>query len=249
MAGHSKWANIQHRKGVQDARKGKVFTKFIREIAVAARSGGGDVAHNPRLRHAVDKALAQNMPKDNVERAIKRGTGELDGAHYDEVRYEGYGPGGAAILVTCTTDNRNRTVGEVRHAFTKYGGHLGSDGSVAYLFNKIGVLTFAPGIGEDRVMEVAVERGADDVVTHDDGSVEVLTASELFADVRAAMIRAGLTPEFADVTERAAVAVPLAGEDAERLLKLVEVLEDLDDVQHVYSNADLPEEVLEGHAG
>lgn len=248
MAGHSKWANIQHRKGVQDARKGKIFTKLIREITVSARAGGGDVAHNSRLRHAIDKALAQNMPKDNIERAIKRGTGELEGAHYEEIRYEGYGPGGVAILVVCTTDNRTRTVGEVRHAFTKYGGNLGTDGSVSYLFKKAGVLSFPPGIGEERVMEVAVERGADDVVTHSDGSIEVLTLPELFSDVHAAMVRAALTPEFADVTERAILEVPLEGEDAERMLKLVEVLEDLDDVQSVYTNADLPHELLERQA-
>lgn len=244
MAGHSKWANIQHRKGVQDARKGKIFTKLIREITVAARTGGGDPAHNPRLRHAIDKALAQNMTKDNIERAIRRGTGELAGAHYEEVRYEGYGPGGVAVLVECQTDNRNRTVGEVRHAFAKYGGNLGTDGSVAYLFKKFGVIRFAPGASEDAVMEAALESGADDVVTEADGTIEVLTAPDVLHKVRDGIERAGLKAAGGEFIERPATAVRVDGEVAERLLKLLELLEDLDDVQSVYTNAEFPNTVL-----
>ena len=245
MAGHSKWANIQHRKGVQDARRGKVFTKLIREITVAARTGGGDPTHNSRLRHAIDKALGQNMPKDNIERAVSRGTGELEGAHYEEVRYEGYGPGGVAVLVECTTDNRNRTVGEVRHAFTKHGGNLGTDGSVAYLFKRIGVLSFAPGTDEDRIVEAALDAGAEDIVTHADGMIEVLTAPEHLHRVLAAMVQTQLKPGLAETTERATTEMVLDGADAERLAKLVDALEDLDDVQHVYTNADFPNSVLE----
>jgi YebC/PmpR family DNA-binding regulatory protein len=250
MAGHSKWANIRFRKGVQDARRGKLFTKLIREITVAARSGGGgDPGHNPRLRTAIDKALDANMTKDTIERAIKRGTGELEGASYEEIRYEGYGPGGAALMVECTTDNRTRTVGEVRHALSKHGGNLGTDGSVAYLFKKLGVLTFAAGTSEDAVMEAALAAGADDVVSNDDGSIEVLTAPESYDAVLAAMAAADLKPEHAEVTQRASTSVTLAGEDAEKMLKLLDILEDLDDVQNVYSNADFPDEVLERHAG
>ncbi|BAU49868.1 hypothetical protein SVA_3321 [Sulfurifustis variabilis] len=249
MAGHSKWANIRIRKGAQDARRGKVFTKLIREITVAARTKGGDAAHNPRLRHAIDKALAANMSKDNIERAIKRGTGELEGASYEEVRYEGYGPGGVAVMVECTTDNRTRTVGEVRHAFTKHGGNLGQDGSVAYLFRRQGVISFPPGADENRIMELALDAGAEDVVTNDDGTLEVLTSPDGFPPVREAFDRAGLEPEVAEICERAALTVTLEGEDAERMLKLLEVLEDLDDVQSVYTNADFPESVLERQAG
>ncbi|MFL6711588.1 MAG: YebC/PmpR family DNA-binding transcriptional regulator [Sulfurifustis sp.] len=244
MAGHSKWANIQHRKGVQDARRGKVFTKLIREITIAARMGGGDPGHNPRLRNAIDKALGQNMPKDNIERAVKRGTGELEGASYEEVRYEGYGPGGVAILVDCQTDNRNRTVGEVRHAFSKYGGNLGTDGSVAYLFKKVGAIRFAPGTSEDKVMEAALDAGADDVVTDADGGIEVLAPPDGVASVREALERAGLKPIGAEVAERPAAGVPLEGEDAERVLKLLETLEDLDDVQNVYTNAEFSDATL-----
>jgi YebC/PmpR family DNA-binding regulatory protein len=245
MAGHSKWANIRARKGVQDAKRGKVFTKLIREITVAARmGGGGDPAHNPRLRAAIDKALAANMTKDTVERAVKRGTGELEGVHYEEARYEGYGPGGVAVMVECATDNRTRTVGEVRHVFAKHGGNLGTDGSVSYLFKKTGVVTFAPGSPEDPVMTAALEAGADDVVTDSDGTVEVLTAPEAFAAVRQAMERAGLKYEHAEIQQRAATAVGLTGEKALQTLKLLEALEDLDDVQHVYSNADFPDELL-----
>jgi YebC/PmpR family DNA-binding regulatory protein len=249
MAGHSKWANIQYRKGVQDAKRGKIFTKLIREITVAARAGGGDPAHNPRLRHAIDKALGHNMPKDNIERAIKRGTGELDGANYEEIRYEGYGPGGVAVMVDCTTDNRTRTVGEVRHAFAKHGGNLGTDGSVAYLFKRVGTIHLAPGASEDQVMEAVLEAGAEDVIAAADGSIEVVTTPEALAAVRDALARAGLTPELTETVERAATAVAVAGEDAERVFKLIEVLEDLDDVQNVYTNADFADEFLVKHAG
>jgi YebC/PmpR family DNA-binding regulatory protein len=249
MAGHSKWANIRARKGVQDARRGKLFTKSIREITVAARTGGGDPAHNPRLRVAIDKALDVNMTRDTIERAIQRGTGELEGAHYEEVRYEGYGPGGVAVMVDCQTDNHTRTVGDVRHAFSKHGGHLGTDGSVVYLFKRLGVLHYAPGIQEDKVMEVALEAGAEDVLTGADGSIEVLTAPEQFAAVVAAMTRSGLKPEHAEVTQRAAIDVMLVGEDAVKVWKLIETLEELDDVQQVYSNAHFPDEVMPSHAG
>ena len=245
MAGHSKWANIRFRKGVQDAKRGKIFTKLIREITVAARSAGGDPATNPRLRHAIDKALAQNMPKDNIERAIKRGTGELEGATYEEVRYEGYAPGGVAVVVECTTDNRNRTVGDVRHAFSKFGGNLGTDGSVSYLFNKVGVLSYAPGANEDVLMERAIEVEASDVVRNDDGSIDVVTAPENFQTVLDAMQAAGLAPTAAEVVQRASTDVTLAGADAECVLTLLEALEDIDDVQNVYSNADFPDEVLQ----
>ena len=249
MAGHSKWANIRIRKGAQDTRRGKVFTKLIREITVAARTAGGDPGHNPRLRHAIDKALAQNMPKDNIDRAIKRGTGELEGANYEEVRYEGYGPGGVAILVECQTDNRNRTVGDVRHAFTKHGGNLGTDGSVAYLFKKLGVIGFDSGADEDAVMEAALEAGADDVVTNSDGTVEVLCAPDALSAARAGLEAAGLKPQSAEVTERPATAVAVEGEDAERVLKLLEALEDLDDVQHVHTNAEFSDSVLARQTG
>ncbi len=250
MAGHSKWANIKHRKGAQDARRGKLFTKIIREITIAARSGGGgDPKQNPRLRAAMDKALDANMTRDTIERAIKRGTGELEGAQYEEIRYEGYGPGGAAVMVECQTDNRTRTVGDVRHAFTKHGGNLGQDGSVAYLFNKIGVLSFVPGTSENKVMETALEAGADDVVTDDDGTVEVLTAPELLSKVADAMKAAGLKPEVAEIAQRPANFVSLTGDDAEKMLKLLEALEDLDDVQNVYTNADFPSEDRPRQAG
>lgn len=245
MAGHSKWANIRFRKGAQDAKRGKIFTKLIREITIAARSGGGDPAANPRLRLAIEKAKAQSMPKDNIERAIKRGTGELEGASYEEVRYEGYGPGGVAVMVDCLTDNRNRTVAEVRHAFSKYGGNLGADGSVAYLFSQVGQLGFPAGSDEERIMEAAIEAGASDVVTNEDGSIEVLTAPEDYEAVRDAMQAAGLEPETAEVTMRAATKVRIEGQQAESFLKLLDVLDELDDVQNVYSNADIPEELLE----
>ena len=242
MAGHSKWANIQHKKKAVDAKRGKVFTRINRELTVAAREGGGDPDSNPRLRLAIDKANAANMPKDNMERAIKKATGDLEGVSYEEVRYEGYAQGGVAVLVECMTDNRNRTVAEVRHAFTKYGGNLGTDGSVAYLFDKIGVLNFAPGTSEDQVMEVALEAGADDIETADDGSIEVLASPEAFTDVVGAMEAAGLAPENAEVTLRASTEVTLDVETGEKVLKFLDVLEDLDDTQNVYSNADIPEE-------
>mgnify|MGYP001574259092 CR=1 FL=1 len=245
MAGHSKWANIRRHKGAQDAKRGKIFTRLIREVTVAARIGGGDPVHNPRLRTAIDKALAQNMTKDNLERAIKRGSGELEGAQYEEIRYEGYAPGGVAVLVECATDNRTRTVGEVRHAFAKHGGNLGTDGSVAYLFKKIGVLSYAPGSNEDKIVEAALEAGADDVQTDDDGGIEVLTAPERFHAANDAMTKSGLMPQHAEIVQRAGVNVQLDGEDAEKVMKLLEVLEDLDDVQNVYTNADFPAELAQ----
>ncbi len=245
MAGHSKWANIQHRKGAQDAKRGKLFTKLIREITVAARMGDPDPAANPRLRMAVDKALSGNMTKDTIERAIKRGSGVQDGDNFEEVRYEGYGPGGVAVMVDCMTDNRNRTVAEVRHAFTKAGGNLGTDGSVAYQFNKAGILGYPVGSDEDQLMEAALEAGADDVVGNDDGSFDVLTQPDQFIDIRDAMRKAGLEPEQAEVTMRADNTTPLELADAEKMVRLLEVLEDLDDVQAVYSNADISDEIIE----
>ncbi|MGB5259231.1 MAG: YebC/PmpR family DNA-binding transcriptional regulator [Gammaproteobacteria bacterium] len=244
MAGHSKWANIQHRKGAQDAKRGKLFTKLIREITVAARMGDPDPAANPRLRMAVDKALSGNMTKDTIARAIKRGSGVQDGENFEEVRYEGYGPGGVAVMVDCLTDNRNRTVAEVRHAFTKAGGNLGTDGSVAYQFSKTGILTYPPGSDEDALMEAALEAGADDVVGNDDGSFDVLTQPDAFIDIRDAMKAAGLAPEQAEVTMRAANITPLELADAEKMVRMLERLEDLDDVQEVYSNADISAEIM-----
>ncbi len=241
MAGHSKWANIQHRKARVDAKRGKIFTRVNRELTVAAREGGGDPDSNPRLRLTIDKANAANMPKDNIERAIKKATGDLEGVSYEEIVYEGYAQGGVAVMVECMTDNRNRTVAEVRHAFTKHGGNLGTDGSVAYLFNKIGVLNFAPGTVEDDVMEVALDAGADDIVTADDGSIEVVTDPESYAAVVAAMEAAGLRPENAEITKRASIEVSLDVETGQKVLKFLDVLEDLDDTQEVYSNADIPE--------
>ncbi|MBP6693391.1 MAG: YebC/PmpR family DNA-binding transcriptional regulator [Xanthomonadales bacterium] len=243
MAGHSKWANIQHRKNAQDAKRGKIFTKVIREIGVAARSGGGDPNTNPRLRIAVDKGLAANMSKDIIERAIKKATGELEGVHYDEIRYEGYAPGGVAVIVDCLTDNRTRTVADVRHAFSKFGGNLGTDGSVAFLFRKLGVISFAPGASEDRVMEAALEAGAEDVVSYpEDGSIDVLTTPEAFPAVKDALAMAGLVADQAEVTMRAGNDVAVEGDTAQSVARLLEWLEDIDDVQDVYSNADLPVE-------
>ena len=242
MAGHSKWANIQHRKKAQDAKRGKLFTRLIREVTVAARQGGGDPDANPRLRLALDKANAGNVPKDTIERAIKKATGELEGVDYEEIRYEGYAPGGVAVMVECVTDNRNRTVSDVRHAFTKHGGTLGTDGSVAYLFEKMGVITFAPGVDEDAVMEVALEAGADDVVVDDDGSVEVLTSVDQFADVEQAMSLASLEAVESEITMRPSTTVDLNVEDGQKIVKFLDVLEDLDDTQQVYSNADIPAE-------
>jgi len=244
MAGHSKWANIQHRKGAQDKKRGKLFTKLIREITIAARMGGGDIAANPRLRLAVDKARAQSMPKDNIDRAIKRGSGDLDGDDYQEIRYEGYGPGGTAVMVDCMTDNRNRTVAEIRHAFTKYGGNLGADGSVGYLFNHVGLLLYPPGSDEDAIMAAAIDAGAEDVIVDEDHSAEVLTDPGEFENVRDAMIAAGLEPESAELTMRASTTAELDADTAASMVKLLEILEDLDDVQNVYSNADIPEDIL-----
>ena len=244
MAGHSKWANIQHRKGAQDKKRGKLFTKLIREITVAAKMGGSDLEANPRLRLAVDKAKAQSMPKDNIERAVKRGAGETGGDDYMEIRYEDYGPGGSAVMVDCLTDNRNRTVAEVRHAFTKFGGNLGADGSVNYLFNHVGQLMFPAGSSEDAVMEAAIDAGAEDVVADDDGSIEVLTSPADFEKVRDAMIAEGLDAEAAQVTMRASTSAELGVKEATSMMKLLDLLEDLDDVQEVYSNADISEDVL-----
>jgi YebC/PmpR family DNA-binding regulatory protein len=244
MAGHSKWANIKHRKAAQDAKRGKIFTKHIRELTVAAKMGGADPDANPRLRTAIDKALAVNMTKDTVERAIKRGAGAGEGENYDEVRYEGYGTNGVAIMVDCLTDNINRTVSEVRHAFTKAGGNLGTDGSVAYLFSKQGILSYPAGADEDAIMEAALEAGADDVTTNDDSSIDVLTTPEAFMDVKEAMIAAGHEPENAEITMQPSTTVDLNLEDAEKVLRLVDALEDLDDVQNVYSNADISEEIM-----
>lgn len=239
MAGHSKWANIQHRKKAQDAKRGKLFTKLIREITVAARMGGPETDNNPRLRAAVDAALGGNMTKDTIERAIKKGAGDQDGASLEEVRYEGYGTNGVAIVVDCMTDNRNRTVAEVRHAFNKYGGNLGTDGSVAYLFSQKGVISFGPDADEDQVTEAAIEGGAEDVVINDDGSIEVLTLPEEFSDVKASIESSGLTSDFAEVTMIASTQVNLDTENSEKLNKLLDALDDLDDVQKVYSNANL----------
>jgi len=244
MAGHSKWANIRFRKGAQDAKRGKLFTKLIREITVASRVGGGDPASNPRLRSAIEKAKSQSMPKDNIDRAIKRGTGEDDGAVYDEVRYEGYGPGGVAVMIDGLTDNRNRTVAEVRHAFSKYGGNLGADGAVAYLFTHTGLLSFPIGSDENQIIEVAIEAGALDVITNDDGSIDVLSAPNEFGDVKDAMESAGFAPEQAEITMRASTSADLGLSQAETLLKLLDALDELDDVQQVYSNAEIPPELL-----
>lgn len=244
MAGHSKWANIQHRKKAQDAKRGKLFTRLIREITVAAK-GGSDLSANPSLRTAVDKAKAQSVPKDAIDRAIKRGAGELAGSNYEEIRYEGYGPGGVAIIVDCLTDNRNRTVGDVRHAFTKNGGNLGQDGSVAFMFSSLGVLTYAPGSDEDGIMEAALEAGAEDVVTEADGLIEVTTAPEAYIRVKEAMIEAGFEPEESELTMRAATNSELNLEDGEKVMRLIDMLEELDDVQEVFSNADFPEELMQ----
>jgi YebC/PmpR family DNA-binding regulatory protein len=245
MAGHSKWANIQHRKKAVDAKRGKIFTRVNRELTVAAREGGSDPDANPRLRLAIQKANAVNMPKDTIERTIKKATGELEGVTYEEIVYEGYAQGGVAVMIETLTDNRNRTVAEVRHAFSKHGGNLGTDGSVAYLFSKIGVLNFEPGTSEDAVMEVALEAGADDVVTADDGSIEVITSPEAHGDVVAAMEAAGLAPANAEVTMRASTDVELDVDTGRKVLNFLDVLEDLDDTQAVYSNADFPDEAYE----
>jgi YebC/PmpR family DNA-binding regulatory protein len=244
MAGHSKWANIQHRKGAQDKKRGKLFTKLIREITIAARMGGSDLASNPRLRLAVDKGKAQSLPKDNIDRAIKRGAGELDGADYVELRYEGYGPGGTAVMVDCMTDNKNRSVAEIRHAFTKFGGNLGADGSVNYLFNHVGLLTFPEGTDEDAIMEAAIEAGAEDVVVHEDTSIEVITDPVDFEAVRDAMRESGFESGNAELTMRATTSAELDLKAAGSMVRLLEMLEDLDDVQNVYSNADISDDII-----
>jgi YebC/PmpR family DNA-binding regulatory protein len=241
MAGHSKWANIKHKKAAADAKRGKVFTRLIKEITVASRLGGGDPSANPRLRLAMDKATDHNMPKDTIERAIKRGAGGLEGAHYEEIRYEGYGINGAAVIVDAMTDNRTRTVADVRHAFSKYGGNLGTDGSVAFLFRHCGQIVFAPGASEEAVMEAAIDAGADDVVTNDDGSIEVLTGPNDFIAVRDQLAKAGLVPALAEITMKPVSEVEMHGDDAQRMQKLLDALESIDDVQEVYTSAVIAE--------
>lgn len=246
MAGHSKWANIKHRKGAQDAKRGKIFTKMIREISVAAKSsGGGDPANNPSLRSAIDKALGANMKRDTIDNTIKKAIGAVDGVVYEEVRYEGYGPGGTAVMVNCLTDNRNRTVADVRHAFSKAGGNLGTDGSVAYMFRKVGIISYSNEVDEDAVMEAAMEAGAEDVVTNDDGSIDVFTTPEDYLTVKETMVAAGFEPENAEVTMHADVKTELDADAAEKMMRLIDRLEDLDDVQDVYSNADISDDVMD----
>ncbi len=241
MAGHSKWANIQHRKGRQDEKRQRIWTRVVREIMVAARTGGGDPTANPRLRLAIEKAKAANMPADTVKRNIDKATGNLEGVSYEEIRYEGYGIGGAAIIVDTMTDNRVRTVAEIRHAFSKYGGNMGTEGSVAFQFKHVGQLIFAPGTNEDKVMEAALEAGADDVIADEEGAIEVLTDPAVFEDVKNALVSAGLQPEIAEITMRAENTVELSGEDAVKMQKLLDVIEDLDDVQDVFHNAEINE--------
>ena len=243
MAGHSKWANIKHRKAGQDAKRGKLFTKVIREISVAAKIGGADPASNPSLRTAIDKALGANMKRDTIDNTIKKATGAMDGVNYEEVHYEGYGPGGIAVIVDCLTDNRNRTVGEVRHAFSKAGGNLGTDGSVAYLFDKKGQINFEPGADEERIMEVSIEAGAEDVDSNEDGSVDVLTSPEDFHKVKDALVAAGLEPANAEVAMIASTYSPLDKDMGEKVMGLIDALEDLDDVTNVYTNADFPDDM------
>lgn len=241
MAGHSKWANIKHKKAATDAKRGKIFTRLIKEITVAARLGGGDAATNPRLRLAADKAMANNMPKDTIERAIKRGSGDLEGVNYEEIRYEGYGISGAAVMVDCMTDNRTRTVADVRHAFSKYGGNLGTDGSVAFLFKHCGQLVFPPGTDEDKLMEAALEAGAEDVIDSDDGSIEVVTDPYAFVAVKEALASAGFTAAYSEVTMKPASEVAMSGDEATRMQKLLDAIESLDDVQEVYTTASIEE--------
>ncbi len=248
MAGHSKWANIQHRKKAQDARRGKLFTRLIKEIVVAAKSGGSDLDANASLRSAVDKAKSQSVPKDAIERAVKRGAGELDGSDYEEIRYEGYGPAGVAVIVDCLSDNRNRTVADVRHAFAKAGGNLGQTGSVAYMFASVGVLVYSPECDEDTIMEAALDAGAEDVIVADDDSIEVLTAAEEYVTVKQAMTDAGLEPEDSELTMRASTNAELELDDARKVLHLVDLLENSDDVQDVYYNAEIPEDAYEAEA-
>jgi YebC/PmpR family DNA-binding regulatory protein len=245
MAGHSKWANIKHRKAAQDAKRGKVFTKHIREITVAARSSGGDPDANPALRIAIDKALGANMTRDTVDRAIKRGTGDLEGVSYDEIRYEGYAPSGIALLVECSTDNKNRTVAEVRHAFSKYNGNMGTEGSVAYMFEKLGIVLLPAGADEEEVMDVVLDAGAEDIVTHDDGTVEINCPAEAYHDVVIALDAAKLETESSEVMYKATNEISLTEDEAEKVMRLIDALEDLDDVQDVYSNADFPDSMFE----
>ncbi|NKB36100.1 MAG: YebC/PmpR family DNA-binding transcriptional regulator [Gammaproteobacteria bacterium] len=244
MAGHSKWANIQHRKGRQDAKRGKLFTKLIREVTIAAKLGGGDPDANPRLRAAIDSAKSQSMPKDTIERAVKRGAGDDESGNLEEIRYEGYGPGGVAVMVDCMTDNKNRTVAEVRHAFSKYGGNLGTDGSVSYIFNKIGLISYPSGTDEDALMEAALEAGAEDIISNEDGSIDVITNPDQLVDVKDALVEANHQPENAEVTMQATTSSSLEQKGAESMLRLLDVLEDLDDVQKVYSNAEISDEIL-----
>jgi YebC/PmpR family DNA-binding regulatory protein len=241
MAGHSKWANIQHRKGRQDAKRGKIFTRLIKEITVAARMGGGDASINPRLRLAMDKAKAESMPKDNIENAVKRGSGQLEGVNYEEIRYEGYGISGAAVMVDCLTDNKQRAVADVRHAFSKFGGNLGTDGSVAFMFKHCGTLLFAPGADEEKIMEAALEAGAEDIISNDDGSIEVITAPNDFSAVQEALIKMGLKPEMGEVTMKPSTETIFTGDDAVKMQKLLDALDDLDDVQEVYTSAVIEE--------
>lgn len=244
MAGHSKWANIKHRKAGQDAKRGKIFTKLLREITVAVKSAGPDASSNPSLRTAIDKALGNNMKRDTIDTAIKKASGAIGAENYENVRYEGYGPGGTAVIVDCLTDNRNRTVADVRHAFTKAGGNLGTDGSVAYLFSKVGMLSYAPGVDEDALMEAALDAGADDVAGNEDGSADVMTSPENYLAVKEALIAAGFEPDNAEITLQASTQAELDAETAEKLLRMIERLEDLDDVQNVYSNADISDEIM-----
>ncbi|HIG35449.1 MAG TPA: YebC/PmpR family DNA-binding transcriptional regulator [Gammaproteobacteria bacterium] len=244
MSGHSKWANIQHRKGRQDKKRGKLFSKLIREVTVAAKYGS-DPGANPRLRAAIDKAKSQSMPKENIDRAISRGSGEEEGFNFEEVTYEGYGPGGAAILIECMTDNRNRTVAEVRHALSKFGGNLGSDGSVSYLFEKVGLMTLTAVNNRNQTMEIAIDAGAEDIESNEDGSIEIITNPIDFLNVKESLVAEGINPEIAEVTMRASVSVSIGVKHAESMLKLLDVLEDLDDVQAVHSNAEIPDEVLD----
>ena len=244
MAGHSKWANIQHRKGRQDAKRGKLFTKLIREITVAAKLGGGDPGANPRLRAAIDNGLSNNMTKDTIDRAVKRGAGGDESGNVDEIRYEGYGPGGVAVIVDTMTDNKNRTVAEIRHVLSKFGGNLGTDGSVSYLFTKIGLISFQDKIDEDTIMESALEGGAEDIITNDDNSVDIITNPDNLIDVKEAILAAGFKPENTEVTMRASTTNELDKKGAETMIKLLDALEDLDDVQKVYSNAEIPDDIL-----
>ena len=244
MAGHSKWANIKHRKAGQDALRGKIFTKILREISVAVKGSGADPASNPALRTAIDKALGANMRRDTIDTAIKKASGTLEGVHYEAIRYEGYGAGGVAVIVDCLTDNKQRTVGEVRHAFSKSGGNLGTDGSVAYLFSKLGIISYTSDVDEDALMEAAIDAGADDVITNDDGSKDVITTLENYLNVKEALIAGGFEPESAEITMQATTKAELDAENAEKMMLLIERLEDLDDVQNVYSNGDISDEIM-----